>query len=302
LTIEEESDSRYGFSGMEKDNEMAGENNSYDFGARLYNPRVGRWFCPDPLERKYPSTSTYAMTANNPIVYKDFDGKDYIIVIDHTTQTITIQATYYTKVENAEEVKKAIADWNAQSGQYVYSVGKGKNAINYDINFELTVQTTDNGGNEIKSGIQLDEVYLEDETGGANTYRLENYLGGDNGQTADDPGAKRGGSKISVLPGLEDERRSGKHEVGHTLGLKHWSKGIMRSGGVRMDGEIYITSGMIFGILKNAGINSDATSSGMDYEVKDEEGAPGRANATVEVIGDEPEGFNDGKVKVKKKK
>ncbi|GGD36603.1 hypothetical protein GCM10011343_28070 [Flavobacterium orientale] len=40
---------RYGFNGMEKDDEIKGEGNSYDFGARMLDPRVGRWFAPDPI-------------------------------------------------------------------------------------------------------------------------------------------------------------------------------------------------------------------------------------------------------------
>ncbi len=32
---------RYGFNGMEKDDEIKGNGNSYDFGARIYDPRVG---------------------------------------------------------------------------------------------------------------------------------------------------------------------------------------------------------------------------------------------------------------------
>ena len=31
----------------------------YDYGARLYDPLVGRWFCVDPLTEKYYSISPY---------------------------------------------------------------------------------------------------------------------------------------------------------------------------------------------------------------------------------------------------
>jgi RHS repeat-associated protein len=37
----------YGFQGQEKDDEVSGEGNSYDFGARFYNSRVGRWLSVD---------------------------------------------------------------------------------------------------------------------------------------------------------------------------------------------------------------------------------------------------------------
>ncbi|MCK8482199.1 RHS repeat-associated core domain-containing protein, partial [Psychroserpens algicola] len=67
-------DYRYGFNGMEIDNEVKGEGNSYDFGARMYDPRVGRWFAPDKFEVKYPFQSTYAFVSNNPMVFIDPDG------------------------------------------------------------------------------------------------------------------------------------------------------------------------------------------------------------------------------------
>ena len=38
---------RYGFNGQEKDNDMKGEGNSLDFGARVYDPRLGRFLSID---------------------------------------------------------------------------------------------------------------------------------------------------------------------------------------------------------------------------------------------------------------
>jgi len=71
---------RYGFNGKELDNEIKGEGNSYDFGARMYDPRVGRWFKSDPMEMKFPSWSTYSYSANNPIFYIDPNGEEPIPV------------------------------------------------------------------------------------------------------------------------------------------------------------------------------------------------------------------------------
>ncbi len=39
-----EGDYRYGFNGMEMDNEKNGNGNTMDFGARIYDSRLGRWF------------------------------------------------------------------------------------------------------------------------------------------------------------------------------------------------------------------------------------------------------------------
>ena len=67
---------RYGFNGMEKDDELKGSGNSYDFGARLYDPRLGKWLALDPLMKKYPGITPYAFVANSPIYWLDKEGKD----------------------------------------------------------------------------------------------------------------------------------------------------------------------------------------------------------------------------------
>lgn len=69
---------RYGFNGMENDNEIKGEGNSVDFGARMYDPRLGRWQALDPLAAKYPSMSPYNFVGNSPIMFIDPDGRKII--------------------------------------------------------------------------------------------------------------------------------------------------------------------------------------------------------------------------------
>ena len=66
---------RYGFNGKEKDNEMYGGGNAYDFGARVYDPRVGRWFAVDPMRKLAPDETPYRFGHGNPILYKDPNGK-----------------------------------------------------------------------------------------------------------------------------------------------------------------------------------------------------------------------------------
>jgi RHS repeat-associated protein len=71
---------RYGFNGMEKDDEVKGAGNSYDFGARIYDSRVGRWLSRDALSGKYPDLSNYNLVFNCPIIFIDPDGRDVIPV------------------------------------------------------------------------------------------------------------------------------------------------------------------------------------------------------------------------------
>jgi RHS repeat-associated protein len=80
-TIENDS-YRRGFNGMEKDDEVRGLGNSYDFGARMYDSRVGRWLSVDPLVSKYPDLSPYNFVGNSPIVFIDPNGEKIIIYYD----------------------------------------------------------------------------------------------------------------------------------------------------------------------------------------------------------------------------
>ena len=61
------SSSTYGFNGKEKDDEIKDVGNSYDFGARIYDSRLGRWLSLDPLASQFPWQSPYVAFDNNPI-------------------------------------------------------------------------------------------------------------------------------------------------------------------------------------------------------------------------------------------
>ncbi|MGV7108071.1 thrombospondin type 3 repeat-containing protein [Flavobacterium sp. U410] len=67
---------RYGFNGMEKDDEIKGEGNSISYTERNYDPRIGRWTNPDRFAPIIASQSPYSYALNNPIYMVDQDG-DY---------------------------------------------------------------------------------------------------------------------------------------------------------------------------------------------------------------------------------
>ena len=72
---------RFSFNGMEKDDEVKGLGNSLDFGARIYDSRLARWYSLDPLQSNTPWDSPFAAMGNNPIFYIDKDGKVKITYI-----------------------------------------------------------------------------------------------------------------------------------------------------------------------------------------------------------------------------
>lgn len=69
----------FAFNGHEKDNEVFGEGNEYDYGDRIYNSRIGRWLTTDAKEKKYPGVTPYAYALNSSIIFRDPDGNDVIV-------------------------------------------------------------------------------------------------------------------------------------------------------------------------------------------------------------------------------
>jgi RHS repeat-associated protein len=67
---------RYSFNGKENDDEWNGRGNMLDFGARVHDPRLGRFLSLDPLAGKYAGWSPYVFVMDNPIHLMDPDGRE----------------------------------------------------------------------------------------------------------------------------------------------------------------------------------------------------------------------------------
>src|SRR5690554_5740762 len=162
---------RYGFQGQEMDNEVKGEGNSYDFGARLFDSRVGRWLSRDPLEGKYPSLSPYNFVANTPLIAIDPNGKEIIEVIasdeyDGSLKFLNAAFRSMSKNKNTDENKtlvianqnnfyseKALKSINRKAKKYGYEVmvvTKQEELVDY---FNL-----DNEGNVHGESRQSDKI------------------------------------------------------------------------------------------------------------------------------------------------
>jgi len=98
---------RYGFNGKESDDEVKGDGNHISFNDYGYDTRLARRLRTDPHFYNYPSISSYAAFANNPIINLDPDGKDIVY--------FNLQGTETHRVKSNTEFKTFIMS-NAKAG------------------------------------------------------------------------------------------------------------------------------------------------------------------------------------------
>ena len=72
---------RFGFNNKERDDEVNGNGNIYNYGMRIYNSSLGKFLSVDPISMKYPQLSTYQFGSNMPICAIDLDGLEANISI-----------------------------------------------------------------------------------------------------------------------------------------------------------------------------------------------------------------------------
>ncbi|GHU89921.1 hypothetical protein FACS1894155_07600 [Bacteroidia bacterium] len=215
----------YKYNGKELD-KMHGLN-LYDYGARMYDPAIGRFTTMDPLAEKYYSVSPYTYCANNPINAYDLHGdsiwytKDDNVITMHVTGKVINQSSDNINVNRAaSDIASGIS--NAYSGEF--TIG----------NQTYTMQTD----------VQLESVSSMDDVAGSDHLFV---LADADGESARGATSMDGGKVMTIAASdyandnwlsntfSSNNTRTAVHEFGHAAGLKHESasgwRNLMTQGG-----------------------------------------------------------------------
>ena len=88
-----------------------------EYGARQYDPVLGRWFAQDPLSEKYYGISPYAFCNNNPINFVDPDGLDWYSYIEKDEDKS--QNEYITKYAWTDATSQEELEASGVNGTYL---------------------------------------------------------------------------------------------------------------------------------------------------------------------------------------
>jgi RHS repeat-associated protein len=169
----------YGFNGKEKDDEVKGSGNSLDFGARIYDARLGKWLSVDPLHYQYIAHSPYSFVFDNPVAHLDPDGKrvkgfsvddktgevtvdrekassDALKVYDAMSKTETGKEAFKNYVTSETEITLKVTDKKLKGNAHGKTEGEGMTANGYYQKATVTISTA-------KTGDRFDMVQSDEE-------------------------------------------------------------------------------------------------------------------------------------------
>ena len=126
------------------DNEVSGNGNSYDYGLRMYDPRIARFKCVDPLAAKFPWNSTYAFAEGSPIENIDLDGAEKY----NYRLSMSNQGEIKMKLQSTEDIVERVVVG------YEYAPGLQTMVPQYETRINQRREYVVNGSNASLSTVQ----------------------------------------------------------------------------------------------------------------------------------------------------
>jgi RHS repeat-associated protein len=170
---------KFQYNGKEKHEEFG--LNWNDYGARMYDPQLGRWHTLDILAEEYDSWSPYHFVHNNPIKLYDPDGREIINGAEKGTKEYeatenalsilqkTNPEAYNTLQKSTIKCNITYAQLNADEAYksgYIGDFKKGETQVNYtsEKGLDATNVTKDAEGNVSGGDLQRYLTFEEQET------------------------------------------------------------------------------------------------------------------------------------------
>ncbi|MDR5591670.1 RHS repeat-associated core domain-containing protein [Christiangramia sp. SM2212] len=221
---------RYGFQGQEKDDELKGEGNSINYKYRMFDPRIGRFFSRDPLEKSFPWNSPYAFSENRIIDGVELEGKEWSVSIygpSKENEVTTVEINLKIKVINSSKIltDKTKVDkllLGAQSEfKKVYSQFDKNNNVQYSAHLEYEIlDKVPAEGLSDSFVVKLNDLKTQTLTRGGRTFR--GIIAGSTPKGRTQSTLVNVGLSIDgVMRQIDGIIRTTLHELGHSGGLPH---------------------------------------------------------------------------------